>query len=153
MSHHPSLSAHSRAGLESSARSLSSPHPVERWTPPLTNAGLARVIFALRGVRPLEEILDDIGDVLSNQEPREGEFGDLAARLHADVARLVTIAGAFPAADDVQTPRMVERARTLAAEELPTDHRSAVGHLRRLAGAANELLERLAEIRAVKEVA
>ncbi|MCX3285842.1 hypothetical protein OR263_03725 [Streptomyces sp. NEAU-H22] len=38
---------------------------------------------------------------------------------------------------------LIERGRTIGTEEVPTDHRRAVGHLRRMAWTLHELLERL----------
>lgn len=138
------------------------PSAVEQWQPPVEAELLARIATLLREVIPLEQILDDIGDVLGNQDPRMAEFTDIAARLRADVGQLVTIANSDRRArDDVPTRLLVERARALSAETLPTlspqtldaDCRRAVGYLRRLATAANGLLEHLAEIRTVKKVA
>lgn len=43
--------------------------PSTSWTPPLDAEGLVRVVSALCGVCPLDAILDDVGDVLSNQAP------------------------------------------------------------------------------------
>ncbi|MDN3258148.1 DUF6415 family natural product biosynthesis protein [Streptomyces sp. MA25(2023)] len=44
---------------------------------------------------------------------------------------------------DEQVADLIERGRTIGTEEVPTDHRRAVGHLRRMAWTLDELLERL----------
>ncbi|MFF5086005.1 DUF6415 family natural product biosynthesis protein [Streptomyces niveus] len=122
------------------------------WTPPMDTASLARIACLLRDVKPLEAIVDDVGDVLGEQNPRESEFGEIAERLRADLIRLVAIAHA--AGDtDAQVCRLLQRAHTLRSEGLPDECRQALGHLRRMAGLVNDLLERLAETRTVKEIA
>lgn len=128
--------------------------PVERWSPPLDSARLARIAGLLRQVKPLDAIVDDVGDVLGEQDPREGEFGEIAERLCGDLLRLVAIANAAGAGDgDSQVCRLLQRAHTLRSEALPDDSHQALGHLRRMAGLVNDLLERLAETNHVKEVA
>ncbi|MFG2176951.1 DUF6415 family natural product biosynthesis protein [Streptomyces niveus] len=127
-------------------------HPAGHWTPPLDADGLARIAELLRDVKPLDEILDDIGDVLANQDPRQSEFEDTAERLHAGLTRLVAIAKA--AEDrDAEVLELVEQASVLRSEELPGDYRQAIGHLRRLARVANDLLERLTTTKTMKEIA
>lgn len=130
--------------------------PVERWSPPLDSEGLARIASLLRQVKPLEAIVDDIGDVLGEQDPRESEFGEIAERLRGDLLRLVAIANAAGVGGgdgDVEVCRLLQRAHTLRSESLPDDSRQALGQLRRMAGLVNDLLERLAETNIVKEVA
>lgn len=128
------------------------PRHVEQWTPPLDADGLARIASLLREVRPLDAILDDVGDVLSNQAPRESEFEEIAGRLRGDLDRLVSIALAAENRD-AQVSALIQRARTLRSEELPRNSHMALGYLRRMAGVTNDLLERLAETGTVKEVA
>ncbi|WP_329079683.1 DUF6415 family natural product biosynthesis protein [Streptomyces niveus] len=126
--------------------------PVERWSPPLDSEGLARIASLLRQVKPLEGIVDDVGDVLGEQDPGESEFGEIAERLRGDRLRLVAIANA--AGDgDAEVCRLLQRAHTLRSEALPAVSRQALGHLRRMAGLVNDLLERLAETNIVKDVA
>lgn len=126
--------------------------PVERWSPPLDSEGLARIASLLRQVKPLETIVDDVGDVLGEQDPLESKFGEIAERLPGDLLRLVAIANA--AGDgDAEVCRLLQRARTLRSEALPDDSRQALGQLRRMAGLVNDLLERLVETNIVKEVA
>ncbi|MFF1737215.1 DUF6415 family natural product biosynthesis protein [Streptomyces sp. NPDC058247] len=128
------------------------PHQVEQWKPPLSAERLALMASLMREVRPLDEILDDTGDVLGNQAPRESEFGEIADRLRGDLKRLVSIALAAENTDG-QVSALVELAGALRSEELPGNYRAALGYLRRMAGVAHDLLERLAETGTVKEVA
>ncbi|WP_437089701.1 DUF6415 family natural product biosynthesis protein [Streptomyces sp. enrichment culture] len=44
---------------------------------------------------------------------------------------------------DQQTAGLIERGRTVQSEEVPSDHRRAIGHIRRMAWTLDELLERL----------
>lgn len=126
--------------------------PVERWSPPLDSEGLARIASLLRQVKPLEAIVDDVGDVLAEQDPRESEFGEIAERLRGDLLRLVAIAKSAGDGDAEVCP-LLRRAHTLRSEALPDDSRQALGQLRRMAGVVNDLLERLVETNIVKEVA
>ncbi|MFD4700947.1 DUF6415 family natural product biosynthesis protein [Streptomyces niveus] len=104
-------------------------------------------------MKPLEAIVDDIGDVLAEQDPRESEFGEIAERLRGDLLRLVVIANAAGDGDgDAEVCRHLQRAHTLRSEALPDGSRQALGHLRRMAGVVNDLFERLAETNIVKEV-
>ena len=58
--------------------------------------------------------------------------------------RLVHLAVVSKVAEqDGQVADLIERGRTIGTEEVPTDHRRAVGHLRRMAWTLDELLERL----------
>ncbi|WP_405821897.1 DUF6415 family natural product biosynthesis protein [Streptomyces sp. NBC_00838] len=126
---------------------------VERWSPPLDSEGLARIASLLRQVKPLEAIVDDVGDVLGDQDPCENEFGEIAERLRGDLLRLVAIANAAGVGDgDAEVCRLLQRAHTLRSEALPAVSRKALGHLRRMAGVVNDLLERLVETNIVKEV-
>ncbi|MFI6082512.1 DUF6415 family natural product biosynthesis protein [Streptomyces sp. NPDC051217] len=126
--------------------------PAGQWLPSIDAAGLARIACLLRGVKPLEAIVDDVGDVLGEQDPRESEFGEIAERLRGDLRRLDAIAQA--AGDkDAHVRRLLQRARTLRSKEIPVDCSQSLGHLRRMAGVVNDLLERLVETRTVKEIA
>lgn len=130
--------------------------PVGRWSPPLDSEGLARIASLLRQVKPLEAIVDDVGDVLSDQDPCENEFGEIAERLRGGLLRLVAIAKANANANangDAQVCRLLQRAHMMRSAALPDGSRQALGYLRRMAGLVNDLLERLAETNHVKEVA
>ncbi|MGW6308272.1 DUF6415 family natural product biosynthesis protein [Streptomyces niveus] len=126
--------------------------PAGQWLPSTDAADLARIACLLRNVKPLEAIVDDVGDVLGEQDPPESEFREIAERLRGDLKRLVAIA--HTAGDkDAQVCRLLQRAHTLRSEALPDDSRQALGHLRRTAGLVNDLLERLAETKSVREIA
>ncbi|WP_078077691.1 DUF6415 family natural product biosynthesis protein [Streptomyces niveus] len=80
-------------------------------------------------MKPLEAIVDDVGDVLAEQDPRESEFGEIAESLSAHLVRLANIA--IAAGDkDPQVYRLLQRAHTLHAETLPDGSRQGLGHLR-----------------------
>ncbi|MEU3218710.1 DUF6415 family natural product biosynthesis protein [Streptomyces sp. NPDC006971] len=113
---------------------------------------LARVAQRLREVKPLDEILDDIGDVLGNQAPPAAECEDLDQRLRADLIRLTRIALAARD-EDPEVSVLLQRADRLLAEDVPADYQLTLGSLRRMASTANDLLERLTETGSIKEVA
>ncbi|MER6408730.1 DUF6415 family natural product biosynthesis protein [Streptomyces viridosporus] len=78
----------------------------------------------------------------------------MAERLRGHLARLVTVAvAAEEDRRDAATAQLIEQARTLSAEDAPSDRRRAVGHLRRLGWTASELLDRLVATRCLREVA
>ncbi|MGA5643339.1 DUF6415 family natural product biosynthesis protein [Streptomyces cinereoruber] len=106
----------------------------------------------LREVKPLDEILDDIGDVLGNQAPPAAECEDLDQRLRAGLIRLTRIALAA-GDEDPEVAALLQHADRLMAEEAPADYQLTIGSLRRMASTANELLERLTETGSIKEVA
>ncbi|MFI1311386.1 DUF6415 family natural product biosynthesis protein [Streptomyces albidoflavus] len=113
--------------------------------PRLDTDDLARIAARLRESRPLDAILDDIGDVIADQDPPAAEAPELAERLRGDLVRLENVAVAAEDRDP-QVATLVRRARTLRSTALPTTaHPATVAHLRRLAGVAEALLERLAE--------
>ncbi|WP_371666325.1 DUF6415 family natural product biosynthesis protein (plasmid) [Streptomyces sp. NBC_01241] len=113
---------------------------------------LARVAQRLREVKPLDEILDDIGDVLGNQAPPAAECEDLDQRLRADLIRLTRIALAARD-EDPEVSALLQRTDRLLAEDVPADYQLTLGSLRRMASTANDLLERLTETGSIKEVA
>ncbi|MGW3163301.1 DUF6415 family natural product biosynthesis protein [Streptomyces sp. NPDC001142] len=127
--------------------------PVERWTPPLPPDGLARIAERLREVTPLDEVVDDIGDVLDEVCLAPERFEAVARRVRGGLTRLVRIAVAGNTDADAETAALIRRARALRSEPLPVEHDLALGHLRRMAGAALCLLERLVAIGAMREVA
>jgi hypothetical protein len=113
---------------------------------------LAHVAQRLREVKPLDEILDDIGDVLGNQAPPAAECEDLDQRLRADLIRLTRIALAARD-EDPEVSDLLMRADRLMAEDVPADYQLTLGSLRRMASTALDLLERLAETGSIREVA
>ncbi|MGW4731862.1 DUF6415 family natural product biosynthesis protein [Streptomyces shenzhenensis] len=130
--------------------------PVLAWTPPLDPEALQLVLEGIRRWRSFDgdALLDDVGEVLDNVVPSEENVGDLAVVLGDHLVQLVNIAVAAKAHhEDLTADRLIQQARVVGAERLPSDHRQAVGHLRRLAWSVNELLERLAAIQCLKEAA
>ncbi|CAL9326612.1 DUF6415 family natural product biosynthesis protein [Streptomyces sp. SudanB91_2054] len=126
------------------------------WTPPLDSSELADVLAKIRQWVPYDgdALLDDVGAVLDDVVPREEELEDHAQRLRGHLMQLVDIAVAQEAdQSDPEADRLIRQARDVRAQELPGDHMKAVGHLRRMAWSVNELLERLAALRCVKETA
>lgn len=86
----------------------------------------------------------DVAAVLDDYTPTEHEVDEHAQRLRGHLMRLVHLAVVSRVAEtDQQTAVLVERGRTIRSEEVPTDHRRAVGHIRRMAWTLDELLERL----------
>ncbi|MEU6434457.1 DUF6415 family natural product biosynthesis protein [Streptomyces albidoflavus] len=118
---------------------------VDASPPRLDTDDLARIADRLRRLRPLDSILDDIGDVIADQDPPAADAPKLAERLRGDLVRLENVAVATGDRDP-QVAGLVRQARTLRATDLPTTaHPATVAHLRRLAVVAEALLERLAE--------
>ncbi|MEV5453800.1 DUF6415 family natural product biosynthesis protein [Streptomyces sp. NPDC052535] len=122
------------------------PHPVRAAVPPFTEAGLRRVLEKVQRWAPYVDglLLDDVAAVLDDYTPTEHEIEEHAQRLRGHLLRLVHLAVISRVAEtDQQTAVLVERGRTIRSEEVPTDHRRAVGHIRRMAWTLDELLERL----------
>ncbi|MBZ6256768.1 hypothetical protein KVH22_14615 [Streptomyces olivaceus] len=114
--------------------------------PPFTEAGLRRVLEKVQRWAPYVDglLLDDVAAVLDDYTPTEHEVEEHAQRLRGHLLRLVHLAVVSRVAEtDQQTAVLVERGRTIRSEEVPTDHRRAVGHIRRMAWTLDELLERL----------
>ncbi|MFG3250575.1 DUF6415 family natural product biosynthesis protein [Streptomyces sp. NPDC048187] len=121
-------------------------HPVRAAVPPFTEAGLRRVLEKVQCWAPYVDglLLDDVAAVLDDYTPTEHEVDEHAQRLGGHLMRLVHLAVVSKAAErDEQTAGLVERGRTIRSEEVPTDHRRAVGHSRRMAWTLDELIERL----------
>ncbi|MFJ1717336.1 DUF6415 family natural product biosynthesis protein [Streptomyces sp. NPDC088260] len=127
---------------------------VEPWKPPLNSEEIAHAAERIRVVQPLDVILDDIGDVLTDQPPLPTEFGDLARRLRGGLNRLVSIATAAGDRDE-QVARLIRQSNELrdSTGELTANHALALGHLRRMAHVSLALMERLGETGTMKEVA
>ncbi|MDN3271515.1 DUF6415 family natural product biosynthesis protein [Streptomyces sp. MA15] len=109
----------------------------------------------LRGWTPFDggALLDDVAAALDDVPPAEEDTEELAERLRGHLMRLVTIGVATEAEEDTAAAQLIEQARTLRVEELPGGHWKAVAHLRRLGWTANELHDRLAALRCLKEAA
>ncbi|MGW9674878.1 hypothetical protein ACWGUN_17195 [Streptomyces koyangensis] len=65
---------------------------VDASPPRLDTDDLARIADRLRRLRPLDSILDDIGDVIADQDPPSAEAPKLAERLRGDLVRLENVA-------------------------------------------------------------
>ncbi|MFE0807865.1 MULTISPECIES: DUF6415 family natural product biosynthesis protein [Streptomyces] len=121
-------------------------HPVRAAVPPFTEAGLRRVLEKVQRWAPYVDglLLDDVAAVLDDYTPTEHEVDEHAQRLRGHLMRLVHLAVVSKAAErDEQTAGLVKRGRTIRSEEVPTDHRRAVGHIRRMAWTLDALIERL----------
>ncbi|MFE2179067.1 DUF6415 family natural product biosynthesis protein [Streptomyces sp. NPDC059455] len=122
------------------------PPDVEQLTPSLDIDTLARILAAFRDWDPLDwdTIFEDLAAVLGQEAPEHYELVGLADRLHNALFRLVSIASAGHAYEkDQEAVVLIKRARTLDSGELPDDRWKALGHVRRLGWATNELMERL----------
>lgn len=133
---------------------MSAPAAVQQWAP-ADEETLTTLLTAVRAWTPFDggALLDDVGAVLDDVIPAEDQVEELAERLRGHLMRLVNIALAGEAGEDDQAAELIARAREVRSEEVPGDHWRAVGHLRRMAWAVNELLERLGAIRCLKECA
>ncbi|MFJ4010873.1 DUF6415 family natural product biosynthesis protein [Streptomyces sp. NPDC090026] len=130
--------------------------PVEAWKPSLDRAELAAVLHKVRAWTPFnpEALLDDVAEALDEVAPDEQDVDDLVQRLRGNLMQLVDIAVATEAGQkDQDAHRLIHQARTIRSEEMPGDHRQAIGHLRRMGWTANELLERLVALHCLKEAA
>lgn len=116
---------------------------------------LTEVLEKVRQWTPFDggTLLDDVAAALDDVPPTEEDTEELAERLRGHLMRLVTIAVAAEAEEDTAAAQLIERARALRVEDLPGGRWKAVAHLRRLGWTANELHDRLAVIRCLKEAA
>ncbi len=134
---------------------MSAPTVAQQWAP-ANEETLTTLLAAVRRWTPFDglALLDDVGAVLDDVIPREDDVEEIAERLRSHLMQLVDIALAAEADQrDEQADQLIQRARTVRAEDVPGDHKQAVGHLRRMAWTVNELLERLAAIKCIKEAA
>jgi hypothetical protein len=140
---------------------VTAPDTIQRWDHPVRAADLPfdpeRLRWVLGKVQKWQpyvdgSLLDDVATVLDNYTPSEDEIDDSALRLRGHLMRLVNLAEADKVVErDGRVDELVTRARCVRSEELPGDHRRAVGHVRRMAWTLNELLERLVENQCLKE--
>lgn len=121
-------------------------HPVRAAVPPFTEAGLRRVLEKVQRWAPYVDgsLLDDVAAVLDDYMPAEDEVDEHAQRLRGHLMRLINLAVTSKVHEqDQRVADLVERGRTIQSEEVPGDHRRAVGHVRKMAWTLNELLELL----------
>ncbi|WP_437044899.1 DUF6415 family natural product biosynthesis protein [Streptomyces sp. enrichment culture] len=128
---------------------------IPRWTPPLDAEALSDVLARVQVWVPFDAdvVLDDAAIALDEVPPAKEDTEKIAGRLRGHLMRLVTIAVATETEQDTAAAQLIEHARLLGAEDLPGDHREAVGQLRRMGWTASELLDRLVAMRCLKEVA
>ncbi|MFI8194783.1 DUF6415 family natural product biosynthesis protein [Streptomyces sp. NPDC085946] len=109
----------------------------------------------LRDWQPFDggALLDDVAAALDDVPPAKEDTEELAERLRGHLMQLVNIAVAGEAEQDTAAAQLIEQARMLRADDVPGDHRKAVGHLRRMGWTASELLEQLVAMKHLKEAA
>ncbi|MFJ7104319.1 DUF6415 family natural product biosynthesis protein [Streptomyces albogriseolus] len=129
--------------------------PVQAWTPPLDSGALHDLLERVRNWQPFDgcALLGDAAAALDDVPPPEEGTAQLAERLRGHLARLITIAVASEAGQDTTAEQLALQARPLQTEPLPGERRAATAHLCRLGWTANELHDRLAAIRCLKEAA
>ncbi|WP_307818548.1 DUF6415 family natural product biosynthesis protein [Streptomyces sp. MBT62] len=131
-------------------------HPVRRAEKPSDPDKVRWLLGKVQTWQPYVDglLLDDLAAVLDDYSPSEEEVEDFALRLRGHLMRLANLALTSKVAErDEVVAELVERARDIRSEELPGDHRQAVGHVRRMAWNVNELLERLVETQCLKAAA
>ncbi|MFC4469200.1 DUF6415 family natural product biosynthesis protein [Streptomyces xiangluensis] len=129
-------------------------HPVRAAELPLTPEGLRWVLAKVQEWQPYVDgsLLDELAAVLDDYTPDEDEDDVNAMRLRGHLMQLVNLAVTTKVVEqDQRVDRVVDRARTVRSEELPGDHMKAVGHVRQMAWALDELLELLLENQCIKE--
>lgn len=125
-----------------------------RWA--TDDDSVANLLTRMRIWAPLDDaaLLDDVASVLDDVPPHEESTEEVAQRLRGHLMQLVniTLAGG---ADQRSTyaATLVQRSRSLRAEDLPDDRRGAVLHLRQMAWATGELLDQLVALNSIKEAA
>ncbi|MEU0836043.1 DUF6415 family natural product biosynthesis protein [Streptomyces sp. NPDC005969] len=127
---------------------------VPKWTPPLDEDGLRRVLERITAWSPLdvEAIFDDLDTTIGNQPPPEAATPALVERLRTHLTKLSAIAVAdtkFAPTDEMT--QLIERGRPLQDAHLPADHQQAVGMARRIAFVASDLVEELIKARYIKD--
>ena len=99
-------------------------------------------------------LLDDLALVLDDYTPAEEEVEDIAMQPRGHLMRLVNLALTSQVyRQDPEVADLIGSGRAIRDEELPGDHRQAVGHIRRMAWIVNELLERLVANQCLKPAA
>lgn len=126
-----------------------------KWTPPLDESGLRRVLELITAWSPLdvEAIYEDLDAAIGDQAPPRAATPELIGRLLSHLKRLSTIAVAdtkFPPTADMVLA--IERGRPLHDARLPAEHQQAVGMARRIAFVASDLLDAMLEARYIKDI-
>jgi hypothetical protein len=123
------------------------------WKPTLGPSGLTSVLTKLRHWTGYDgdAVLDDVGMVLDDVVPRVEDVEDHAACLRKHLHRLVHVAVATGTCQGVaEAHLLIQHAQEVCALDLPGGYLPAVGHLRRLAWAVNELHDLLVALHALK---
>jgi hypothetical protein len=122
----------------------------------LDPAELESLLSKIRRWQPFDSgiVLEDVATLLDAYTPTKKQVDELMVRLPNHLKHLVDIATAT-GADRVDEPtaRLITQARAMRSQNTPSEHQQAVGYLRRMAWVVNELLERLVELRCLREVA
>ncbi|MEU0942296.1 DUF6415 family natural product biosynthesis protein [Streptomyces canus] len=140
--------------MTAAALSPDSAHPVRTALPCSAKAGPKQVLEKVQRCGPYVDgfLLNDVAAVLDDYTPAGDGGEEHAQRLRGHLMRLVNLAVTTEMDQkDQQIADLVERGRHMRAEELPSDHRRAVGHVRQMAWTLNELLERLVENQCLTE--
>lgn len=112
---------------------------------------LERIAKLLRAGLPVDEAFDDVATVVGDgSSPAEKEIPTLIERFRGTAespGHLMTLIDAVEREQSGDDPdereRLIFRARTVRAESVPDAVGASLGHLRRLASAADDLLELL----------
>lgn len=128
------------------------------WTPPLDAADLTDVHGLLLRwawtARDSEALLDDVAMAMDDIAPREEDIEDFVERSRGYLMRLVNIAVSTRIwQESVYADTLIQRARTLRADEMPGDHRHAVQHLRQMGWVVSELLDQLVTLNSIEGAA
>ncbi|WP_190086301.1 DUF6415 family natural product biosynthesis protein [Streptomyces longisporoflavus] len=129
-------------------------HDVPRWTPPLRSDELRFVLDKITAWTPLDVamIFDDLDTAIGDRPPPAATTAALAERLRVHLKRLGDIAVADPNHPPAKKKgRLIEQARLLRDQTLPTGHQETVGLTRRLAFVVADLAEVLIETGCIKD--
>ncbi|MFF4902246.1 DUF6415 family natural product biosynthesis protein [Streptomyces sp. NPDC001068] len=138
-----------RRGSENAPRWNHDVEPAQRPE----EAAVLDALAKLRAWSPYngDDWLDDVADALDTVAPAEDQVEELAQRLRGYLMQLVAIAaGDETEKRDARAALRITRARDIREAEMPGDYRQAVGHLRQMGWAVNELLDLLVELGCVK---
>ncbi|MGW3149776.1 DUF6415 family natural product biosynthesis protein [Streptomyces sp. NPDC001177] len=144
--------------MNSPALALRGSDAAPRWDHPVESAERpeeAAVLDALAKIRAWnpydgDAMLDDVADALDTVPTPEDNVEELGQRLRGHLMQLMGITNNYGAEEQNQPEPRIKQARHMCEEEMPGDYRQALGHLRQMGWAVNELLDLLVERRIVK---
>ncbi|MEV5880793.1 DUF6415 family natural product biosynthesis protein [Streptomyces sp. NPDC052101] len=121
-------------------------HPVEPARLP-AEAAMHKALAKIRAWTPYDgdAVLDDVADALDTIATPEDRVEALGLRLRSHLMHLVGTALNYVAEEKDQPEPRIKQARYLREQEIPGDYQQALGHLRRMGWAVNELLDLLVE--------